>query len=338
MEDFKQQQNYQYQEQQQQQQKREQHQQVEFRKQAPDFKICKNCGYQNEPSARFCEECGNNLDANPKCPNCNADVYEGADICESCGTWLLAGKCCFCYAEITDEDKFCPECGNPTTGIACPKCGTLNIFDFCKNCNTPLTEAAIAEIQKVNSNPFFQNLNKLGDEINAVVVDPLEEQQLQQQIIEAEKILQQEQQQADEAAKKEEKIQKMLRLEQFLNKNNVAERTTNPQPKSENKPIISEQHKKMLERAKQNMAGYEARKAAIQDKQREIQAELNKVAQITFTSGQEARRFFVATRPKLASAWECNYVHFIHTGPHECAHPELGGRWIITDEKNVVRW
>ena len=256
-----------------------------------------------------------------------------------CGEWLLDGKCKFCYAELKGNEKFCEECGNPTEGIVCPKCGTHNYFDFCKKCNTPLTEAAFQEIEKVNSNPFFQNVFKLNEDIYNLDLD--EEQnlaELQQQMIEAEKKVAEEQKKYDEAEKKEKQVQKMMRLEQFFNKSNTAER--NVSKKNEptiTKPFISDNHIKMLERAKQNIAGYQQRMGAKDNKQREIQAELNKMAQLTFSTGQEARRFFNAAKPKLYPdkpkkyLWECNFVHYKHLGPHECSQPQLGGQWVVDD-------
>ena len=140
----------------------------------------------------------------------------------------------------------------------------------------------------------------------------------------------------EESEKKEQQIQKMLRLEQFLNKSNQAEQQiTRPEQKAL-KPLISEEHLKILERAKQNLAGYKQRQLEKENKQREIQAQLNQMAQLTFSTGQEARRFFDASRPSNSYVWECNFVHYVHPKPSDCAKPELGGKWVIVE--GAIDW
>lgn len=34
-------------------------------------------------------------------------------------------------------------------------------------------------------------------------------------------------------------------------------------------------------------------------------------------------------------AWMCNYKHALHSGPTGCAHPELGGKWVVVDKDNI---
>jgi predicted amidophosphoribosyltransferase len=60
---------------------------------------------------------------------------------------------------------FCPECGKPKDGIPCPNCGNLSIFDFCSVCGKPVTEEAIADLQKAkkemaNQSAEIQPVNK----------------------------------------------------------------------------------------------------------------------------------------------------------------------------------
>ncbi|HPN39314.1 MAG TPA: zinc ribbon domain-containing protein [Melioribacteraceae bacterium] len=296
--------------------------------------ICNNCGYNNEPNAKFCAECGANLSGALNCPNCGSNVSLEADICEACGTWLLEGKCCFCYAELSGNEKFCPECGNPTDGIICPNCGTHNIFDFCKKCNNPLTEAAHEELKKINENPYFQSLIKLGEELDYLADDNINEAELQKQIAEAEKQMAIEKQKFEEAAKKEEQIQMMMRLEQYANKNSQGKRQEeNKKPSEPPKQFISDTHLKAIERAKQTLQNAEQRKNDRINKERQLQQELNKMAQLTFETSQEARRFFNAVKPRLYPAkpkyWLCNYANYQHPdGPAGCAEPKLGGYWI----------
>lgn len=48
---------------------------------------CNHCGFDNEPDARFCEECGQPLDQT--CPNCGQAVKPGAKFCKHCGFKLM---------------------------------------------------------------------------------------------------------------------------------------------------------------------------------------------------------------------------------------------------------
>jgi class 3 adenylate cyclase/tetratricopeptide (TPR) repeat protein len=51
--------------------------------------ICANCGGENAPGAKFCNECGATLAAG--CPNCGAINKPGARFCNECGTALAGG-------------------------------------------------------------------------------------------------------------------------------------------------------------------------------------------------------------------------------------------------------
>ena len=108
--------------------------------------LCPNCNAELPDVTLFCPECG--VSTGKQCPKCDAPASSSADICQICGTWLLEGQCKFCYAEIPEEALFCPECGKPKDGINCPHCGKLSIFDFCSSCGKPVTEEAVAELQR----------------------------------------------------------------------------------------------------------------------------------------------------------------------------------------------
>lgn len=121
-------------------------------------KECPNCHVINELEAKYCAECGHNFEGVKSCPKCGARVISpNADICEVCGEWLLEGQCKFCYAELEEGATFCPECGNPVSGIVCPTCGQLSYFDFCKFCNTPLTGGAQQMVEKLKNKSIQQD-------------------------------------------------------------------------------------------------------------------------------------------------------------------------------------
>jgi membrane protease subunit (stomatin/prohibitin family) len=46
---------------------------------------CPQCGSQNAPGAKFCNECGTKLGA-AKCSSCQAELAPGAKFCTECGT------------------------------------------------------------------------------------------------------------------------------------------------------------------------------------------------------------------------------------------------------------
>ncbi len=53
---------------------------------APLEVTCPNCGYQNVPSVKFCQNCGNSLAVN--CKRCGAPNQLGVVFCGNCGTKL----------------------------------------------------------------------------------------------------------------------------------------------------------------------------------------------------------------------------------------------------------
>jgi class 3 adenylate cyclase/tetratricopeptide (TPR) repeat protein len=50
---------------------------------ASDQRSCGNCGHDNRPQARFCEECGRPLAV--ACSSCGTELRAGARFCDSCG-------------------------------------------------------------------------------------------------------------------------------------------------------------------------------------------------------------------------------------------------------------
>ncbi len=84
-----------------------------------NFKNCQNCGVENPPGMKFCDECGTELAVNKpdtkKCTECG-NVYPAEfTFCDSCG----AG------AKEENAEVKCPECGNvyPVRFDFCDSCG-----------------------------------------------------------------------------------------------------------------------------------------------------------------------------------------------------------------------
>lgn len=74
---------------------------------------CPNCGNTLPADAKFCMECGNKVEILAEdemiCPACNKKIKKGK-FCLECGAPLI-NKCPKCEAELPQNSKFCPACG-----------------------------------------------------------------------------------------------------------------------------------------------------------------------------------------------------------------------------------
>lgn len=112
--------------------------------------FCEECGHGLYNDSKFCPGCGRNLSApiedtteeeSLKCENCGAEITEENRFCPECGTDLSMPvedeaeeievikaepekieeteekvlKCENCGKELTEDKKFCPECGEKIT-------------------------------------------------------------------------------------------------------------------------------------------------------------------------------------------------------------------------------
>lgn len=273
-------------------------------------KDCPECGASNEPDAKFCCECGYPFGAVTKCPACGAKVDPLGDICEVCGEWLLKDKCKFCYANISENDAYCPECGNPTVGVVCSKCGQLSIFDFCKTCHIPLTEFAEEAVKQVQNDPEI-----------------LEMQKMQEEILQAEADLEKSLEEEEKQKRLNRLIEQAKKFEEHMN--NFYDKKKEEKPKIQ-KPHRARPVKKNLFDDGDNTEINAAAERALQlAKKRELQKKLDAQRKKTFSKPQEARRFFAATKPPIVLGWKCNFTDTQHECPEDCARPELGGTWII---------
>jgi class 3 adenylate cyclase len=79
---------------------------------APVTIKCSNCGFENEPGSRFCENCGRPLER--RCPNCGNPASATAKFCRFCG-WDLSESAVMPHAEppraepsLTDLQRAAP--------------------------------------------------------------------------------------------------------------------------------------------------------------------------------------------------------------------------------------
>jgi membrane protease subunit (stomatin/prohibitin family) len=76
---------------------------------------CPECGHANNPTAKFCADCGGKMEvAQVPCVKCGATLREGAKFCSECGATQEKAKCSNCQHELAAGAKFCPECGTKT--------------------------------------------------------------------------------------------------------------------------------------------------------------------------------------------------------------------------------
>ena len=56
------------------------------------MKTCNNCGADLDDEARFCDECGSEVEIKLFCQNCGSDITDSENFCEHCGANLNASN------------------------------------------------------------------------------------------------------------------------------------------------------------------------------------------------------------------------------------------------------
>jgi predicted amidophosphoribosyltransferase len=264
--------------------------------------ICSGCHAEIPEEALFCPECGLPVKQRA-CPKCGAPASPTADICQVCGTWLLDGKCKFCYADLSSSDAlFCPECGKPRDGIPCPNCGTLSIFDFCSKCGKPVTEEAIAELKHAQA-----------EMANHASSGAQEEKKTFSSNQEARRWFN-----AQAAAQTAEIEAELAKLETSLNSEPEPEDTEEEAPASApvRKSIFSD--KQMASIRKTGAAVDEVARKRIEAEEAERKRK-----------EEERKRKEELERQLRSRAWRCHAYGTLHPGgPNECADPSRGGQWV----------
>lgn len=267
--------------------------------------------FQNSPNNK------NNLTENfRKCPNCGWNVSGTADICENCGEWLLKGQCNFCYAKIELGQKFCSECGNPPEGIICGTCGEISHFDFCAHCNIPLTQQAYETIELLKITVEFQSLLQVDDKSELKTDDNIH---------------------PDNSLENKFKDDIYKVPESKSPKTNFF--TLNIRAKTS-----IENNIRSLEQSRHNISEEEHRISLQKQKERDAIKLLEEIRNKTFSSNQEARKFYGALKillPRVIEkknpvGWTCNAYDVTHSdGPQGCADPSRGGTWVYTISKET---
>ena len=102
-----------------------------------------------ELNAKFCNHCGFDTTSEPsndestsktiKCSSCNADITEDTKFCPECGNKY--NPCSNCKADIPDGAADCPVCGTKGPSL-CPGCGKMlsGNSKFCPECGYSLVK------------------------------------------------------------------------------------------------------------------------------------------------------------------------------------------------------
>lgn len=236
--------------------------------------------------------------------------------------------CTFCGAAMDDDERFCPECGNPRSGIPCPACGTLNFRSFCSHCNTPLNEMAREAVRKAKLDPRFQRVQQLAAEmaeLEGQIMAANEEQgHGQERNLDTSSCL---------SADERDVINRYASL--F---SGIGDLAVPDSPKEKTGQV------KTREREKFTLGG-DGLKAAVAEyraKAKELQAQLDAMLPEPAATPEEQRNFFCARKVTtiqmraVKQQWVCNYCGCYHNQPSECVQPELGGRWIMVKQPTPV--
>ena len=121
--------------------------------------ICPSCGAPNEPTNRFCDQCGRRLtEPEPaptpvitahdqptalatSCPSCGAAILPGERFCSICGADLMA----ISPVSTPPSEQATLIAPPPSPKLVCPECGdpVLPGERFCDNCGADLKESTL---------------------------------------------------------------------------------------------------------------------------------------------------------------------------------------------------
>ena len=250
------------------------------------------------------------------CPYCGGTVSDQFEICPHCRHKLVP-YCTFCGAPMSPDETECSQCGAPAGGIICPKCGCLSFRAFCPECNEPLTRAAKKAVEKAQSDPKFQQLQKL--------ISRAEELRVQIENTATDVI------ESPELSKEQLAIQEQecepLRDCLESNASNGAEKEDHSRSS-----IVSDSSIKDLEQL-----------------EKDIDKLLSEMLPPAGSTPQQQRNYFCARKIEVVKTktinktvknpigWVCNLCGCTHRQPSECAMPELGGRWIYGASRTYTK-
>ena len=248
-----------------------------------------------------------------ECPRCGAKFDTVYEFCPVCGHKLV-DYCTFCGAHMSPEDVDCPECGMPADGVICPTCHIRNMRSFCGQCGQPLSRAARMAVEKARKDPQVQKTAKVLMQIAELEA-------------ELETAGEPEDQTPSEPTETEKRFRELMSKVGFTT-------ASLPQPSKRNvgrsRAEIMAEYQKAVEEANQLLEDMLPPAGATPQEQRNYYT-ARKIA--VMETVQETWRG-VPIRDTMA--WECNYCHILHDNPHQCARPQMGGKWVPATLCDVV--
>lgn len=246
-----------------------------------------------------------------ECPNCHAKIGKTSEFCPQCGHKLV-GYCTFCGAPMGRNETECEECGMPAAGVACPKCGTLNVRSFCRHCNEPLTKLAVKAIEKAKQDPKVQKA--------AALMDKAAELEQKMERLRSGKPLKKTVPDEPVITEADKLVMAMLGTkveEKAAPKTETVENTENlEQLEAEYQSVVNDINSTLASMVPPNgstpqeqFGFYSAQKVAI----------------------EATRKVISLTTQRVRSGWVCNFCSCWHNKPSECAEPWHGGTWQYED-------
>lgn len=246
-------------------------------------------------------------------------------LCPHCMHPVNATRCSFCGEAKEADDLFCTNCGNPSQGIECPQCKTLNFRSFCRVCNTPLNEMAHQAVEEAKNDPRMQKVWQLAQEL----VD------MQDSILSVPETTEADEVSVDVLSDEDKQLlDKYRNLFSHLGNAPISDddKSIHRESKSPNvKKETSKQHKSVPSLAD------------LQKKIEEMKAAMASIFPDPNATPEVQRNFICARKiqisEKVKSCWVCNYCGCRHNQPSECAREELGGEWeyrIKTTEAEIL--
>ncbi len=221
------------------------------------------------------------------------------------------------------DSAFCPECGNPRTGIVCPGCRTLNFRSFCRKCNTPLNAQAQEALAEARKDPKVQQVIAIVRELaelEAFILSPPEAGAAPPEIPEL----------------SAENCELINQYKELL----AAFRGQELQEKAEEKPVeTSETAPKPKPVFSVNIVSKEEAMKKYREKVAEMQEMLVSMTPDANLTPQLQRDYYSARKIKVQEPnrlyWVCYAYDCCHDYPNECSKPWKGGRYMYVRDEDI---
>lgn len=307
---------------------------------AEEVRCCPRCGAaEGDEAAAYCAECGAEMAVPTHCPRCGAGTLPRADLCEACGAWLLVGRCCFCQEPVASGQAYCAECGNPPTGIPCPRCGKASIFDICPGCRTPLSQRGKAMAAKAAAHPKAKALAELLQAHRAASRSQVAPEAPPPEVKASVAPSAAFRAYRASAGRTEVKLAPAAAPRLFSEEQRAGLQALDEAVEAERERRRLEEERRRQEEERRRLEAI-ARREQMVALVKEI---LSGAGTQAYTSKQEVRAFFMAQLASLPGelhgelgsfaiqGWRCNAYGCTHEdGPSECADPSRGGAWVVT--------